>query len=64
MMPLRRGRPHHQQWLKKEYPRIKAMAREVGADIYFGDAAHMRSDHHAGRTWGKKGVLPQLLLRP
>ena len=36
------------------YPHIKAMAREVGADIYFGDAAHMRSDHHAGRTWGKK----------
>jgi len=36
------------------YPHIKAMAREVGADIYFGDAAHMRSDHHAGRTWGRK----------
>ena len=47
-----------QQWLKKEYPHIKAMAREVGADIYFGDAAHMRSDHHAGRTWGKKGETP------
>ena len=43
-----------QQWLKKEYPHIKAMAREVGADIYFGDAAHMRSDHHAGRTWGQE----------
>ena len=47
-----------QQWLKEEYPRIKAMAQEVGADIYFGDAAHMRSDHHAGRTWGKKGETP------
>ena len=34
------------------------MAQEVGADIYFGDAAHMRSDHHAGRTWGKKGETP------
>jgi transposase len=29
-----------------------------GADIYFGDAAHIRSDHHAGRTWGKKGETP------
>ena len=28
------------------------------ADIYFGDAAHMRSDHHSGRTWGKKGETP------
>ena len=27
-------------------------------DIYFGDAAHMRSDHHAGRTWRKKGETP------
>src|ERR1700688_941149 len=34
------------------------MAKMEGADIYFGDAAHMRSDHHAGRTWGKKGETP------
>jgi transposase len=47
-----------QQWLKKEYPKIKAMALEEGAEIYFGDAAHMRSDHHAGRTWGKRGETP------
>ncbi len=47
-----------QQWLKKEYPKIKAMARKEGADIYFGDAAHIRSDHHSGRTWGKKGETP------
>jgi transposase len=47
-----------QQWLKKEYPKLKTMAKKQGADIYFGDAAHMRSDHHAGRTWGKKGETP------
>jgi len=44
--------------LKTEYPKIKKMAQMQGADIYFGDAAHMRSDHHAGRTWGKKGETP------
>src|SRR6202795_2293581 len=38
-----------QQWLKKDYPEIKKMAQKQGADIYFGDAAHIRSDHHAGR---------------
>src|SRR6202045_4105851 len=43
---------------KKEYPKIKAMAKKQGADIYFGDAAHIRSDHHAGRTWGAKGDTP------
>ena len=47
-----------QQWLKKDYPKIRAMARTAGADIYFGDAAHIRSDHHAGRTWGKIGETP------
>jgi transposase len=50
-----------QQWLKQEYPRIKALARRQNAEIYFGDAAHMRSDHHAGRTWGKKGDTPVVL---
>ena len=50
-----------QQWLKQEYPRIKALARRQNAEIYFGDAAHMRSDHHAGRTWGKKGETPVVL---
>jgi transposase len=47
-----------QQWLKKDYPQIRATARKAGADIYFGDAAHIRSDHHAGRTWGIKGETP------
>src|SRR6266853_1342363 len=37
---------------------IKAMAQREKAEIYFGDAAHMRSDHHAGRTWGRKGETP------
>ena len=47
-----------QKWLKTEYPKIRKAAKIQGADIYFGDAAHMRSDHHAGRTWGKKGETP------
>lgn len=47
-----------QQWLKKEYPKLKALAQKEKAEIYFGDAAHMRSDHHAGRTWGRRGETP------
>lgn len=46
------------KWLKTEYPKIRKMAKAQGADIWFGDAAHIRSDHHAGRTWGKKGETP------
>jgi transposase len=44
-----------QKWLRRKYPNIKARARREKADIYFGDAAHIRSNHHSGRTWGKKG---------
>src|SRR6266446_808626 len=47
-----------QQWLKQEFPRIKALAQREKAEIFFGDAAHMRSDHHSGRTWGQKGQTP------
>ena len=55
---LERNEALVQQWLKKDYPKIKALAQREGAEIYFADAAHMRSDHHAGRTWGKKGETP------
>lgn len=46
------------RWLKKDYPQIKALAKKEGAEIYFGDAAHIRSDHHAGSTWGARGETP------
>lgn len=46
------------KWLKKIYPEIKTRAGKEKADIYFGDAAHIRSDHHAGKTWGVKGETP------
>ena len=55
---LERNEALVKQWLKKEYPQIKALAHSEPAEIYFGDAAHIRSDHHAGRTWGKKGETP------
>jgi transposase len=45
-------------WLEREFPKIKKAAQTQGAEIYFGDAAHIRSDHHAGRSWGKKGETP------
>ena len=43
---------------QKDYPKIEALAQREQAEIFFGDAAHMRSDHHAGRTWGKRGEPP------
>ncbi len=42
--------------LRQEYPKIKALARKEKAGIYFGGAGHIRSDHHAGRTWERKAA--------
>jgi transposase len=47
-----------QQWIEEEYPAIKQLARQEHADIYFEDEAGIRSDHHAGTTWGMKGETP------
>jgi transposase len=47
-----------EQWLKVEFPAIKEQARKEGAEIFFGDEAGVRSDHHSGTTWGAKGVTP------
>src|SRR5246127_5361687 len=47
--PLHRALEHDealvQQWLKDDYPKIKALAQREKAEIYFGDGAHIRSDH-------------------
>ena len=34
------------------------MAKEVDADIFFGDEASVRSDYHSGTTWAPKGNTP------
>lgn len=47
-----------EKWLKKEYPAIKRKAAIAGADIFFGDEAGVRSDHHAGTTWAEVGKTP------
>ena len=45
-------------WLKSEYPKIKRTAKRNGAEIFFGDEAGVRSDHHSGTTWAPKGKTP------
>jgi transposase len=47
-----------QQWIEKEYPAIKRLAREEKTEIYFEDEAGVRSDHHRGTTWGTRGKTP------
>jgi transposase len=42
-------------WRDEEFPAIRALAKKAGAVILFGDEAGVRSDYHAGTTWGVKG---------
>jgi transposase len=46
------------RWRQQDYPVIREEARRCGAEIYFGDEAGVRSDCHAGTTWGIKGQTP------
>ena len=45
-------------WKNSEYPAIARQAKKVGATVYFADEAGIRSDHHAGTTWGAIGKTP------
>lgn len=47
-----------QHWLEVEYPEVRKQAKAEGAEIHWGDEMGVRSDHQAGRTWGRKGRTP------
>lgn len=50
-----------EKWLREEFPAIRRRAKELGAEIFFGDEAAVRTDQHAGKTWGIKGKTPVVL---
>lgn len=60
--PIRRAYEQNpeevERWLKRDYPAIRAAARQAGAEIQWGDEMGMRSDHQSGRTWGRRGETP------
>ena len=47
-----------EQWLKREYPRIRVQAKRENAEIYFEDESGVRSDFHSGKTWAVQGETP------
>ena len=46
------------KWLEEEYPAIRALAKRWGAEIDWLDEMGLRSDHQAGRSWGRRGETP------
>ena len=46
------------RWLETEYPAIEQAAKRQKAQIFWGDEMGLRSDHQAGRSYGKRGRTP------
>jgi hypothetical protein len=45
-------------WMERIFLQSKKPAKQVGADVYFGDEASVWSDYHSGTTWAPKGKTP------
>jgi len=60
--PLRRAYEQNpeavRRWLSRQYPAIRAQAKREGAMIFWADETGMRSDHQAGRSYGRRGRTP------
>lgn len=60
--PLRRAYEQDpeavKRWLQEEYPAIRRQAHAERAQIHWGDQMGLRSDHQAGRSYGRKGQTP------
>ena len=50
-----------EKWLAEEYPAIRAAARQFKAQIHWLDEMGLRSDHQAGRSYGRRGQTPVVL---
>ncbi|MFI4972825.1 MAG: IS630 family transposase [Hyphomicrobiales bacterium] len=46
------------RWLEVEYPSIRRQAKAEHAEIHWGDEMGLRSDHQAGRSYGRRGRTP------
>ncbi|MCO5247583.1 MAG: IS630 family transposase [Chitinophagales bacterium] len=47
-----------QQWLDKEYPKIKELAKKENAEIYWGAETGVRNQCNHGRSYAPKGKTP------
>jgi transposase len=50
------------EWKEKTYPIIQNQARKENAEILWCDEMGIRSDDQIGRTYGKKGKTPAVLV--
>jgi len=46
------------RWMERDFPKLRALAKKEHAVIFFSDESGVRSDFHAGTTWGIRGKTP------
>lgn len=51
-----------EMWLKQEYPAIQQQAKQVGAEIAWGDESGLRSDAQVGRGYALVGEKYEIRL--
>ncbi len=60
--PLRRAYERDpefvESWRNKDLPKIRRLAKNDGATLFFSDETGIRSDFHAGTTWAPRGQTP------
>jgi transposase len=49
-----------EEWMRTEAPRIRAVAREFRAILYFQDEANVSLTAFLGKTWGFRGQTPHI----
>jgi len=47
-----------QRWIERDFPKLRALAKKERAVVFFSDESGVRSDFHAGTTWGIRGETP------
>lgn len=46
------------RWMAEDFQKIRKLASEQNAEIFFGDESSVRSDYHSGTTWAPIGKTP------
>jgi transposase len=51
-----------EQFVEEKFPKIQSLAKKVDADIGFEDEAAVDLRDHSGKTWGERGVRPDVYV--
>ena len=50
------------RFVNKEFPKIQSLANKIGADVGFEDEAGVDLREHSGKTWGTRGIRPDVFV--